>query len=121
VLELENSEVHIDPTDLRRALDRQFYPHVLRPTKLERFLSAVREVISQIDPDELAIAFDSADDPTVSFARMPETIYNTLVARCTDIFDPWELPRVVSFLDDNRREDGLLALRVRRPLAALPA
>ncbi len=119
-LEVENSEVHIRPSDLRHALDRQFYPHALRPTKVDRFLSAVRDVISQIDPDELAIAFDAADDPTVSIARMPEAIFDDLLARCADIFDPWELPRVVSFLGDNRREDGLLALRIRRPLAVLP-
>jgi hypothetical protein len=121
VLEVGNSEVHIDPSDLRRGLDRQFYPHALRPTKLDRFLSAVHEVITHIDANELAIAFDAADDPAVSIACMPEDTFNELLARCTDIFDPWELSHVLDFLRANRDADGLLALRVRRHVAALSA
>ena len=113
---VENSEVQIDSRDLRRAL---FYPPPLRPMKIDRFLSAVDEVISQIDPDELVTAFDDADDPAVSVADMPDGIYNELLARCTDIFDPSEMPRVVTFLCDNRNADGLLALRVRRHLTPL--
>lgn len=121
MLEVGSSEVQIDPHQLRRGLDRLFYPHALRPTKIDRFLSLVHDVISQIDPDQLVIAFDDANDPSVSIAGMPDGICNEILARCTDIFDPWELPRVISFLRDNRGADGLLALRVRRHIAALSA
>jgi hypothetical protein len=120
-LEVGNSEVQIDPRDLRRGLDLQFYPHALRATKIDRFLSAVHEAIHQIDPDHLEIAFDAADDPAVSIAGLPDGIYNQILARCSEIFDPWELPRVVDFLRDNREADGLLALRVRRHVVALSA
>lgn len=120
-LDVGNSEVQIDPNDLRRGLDLKFYPHALRPTKIDRLLSVVHEVINQIDPDQLEIAFDAADDPDVSIASMPDGTYNELLARCADIFDPWELPRVVAFLRDNRDADGLLALRVRRHVTALSA
>jgi hypothetical protein len=120
-LEVGNSEVQIDPNDLRRGLDLKFYPHALRPTKIDSLLSAVHEVINQIDPDRLVIAFDAADDPEVSIASMPDATYNELLARCTDIFDPWELPRVIAFLRDNRDADGLLALRLRRHVTALSA
>jgi len=116
VLDKGTSEVQINPRDLRRGL---FHPHALRPMQIDRFLAAVDEVISQIDPDELVTAFDDADDPDVSVAGMPDGIYNELLARCTDIFDPVELPRVVTFLGDNRNADGLLALRVRRHAPAL--
>jgi len=109
-----NSEVAIDTADLRRGLDLEFHPHALRPTKLDRFLSAVEEIIGHIDPQALDIAFDDADDPAVSVARMPDAAYRQLVGRCTEIFDAWELSRVTHFLHDNRAEDGLLALRVRR-------
>ena len=121
VLEIGSSEVQIDPRDLRRGLDLQFYPHALRPTKVDRFLSVVHEAIHEIDPDHLEIAFDAADDPAVCIAGMPDSIYNDILARCAEIFDPWELPRVIDFLRDNREADGLLALRVRRPVAALSA
>jgi hypothetical protein len=116
--EVANSEIQIDARDLRRGLS---YQHALPPMKIDRFLSAVNELISQIDPDELVTAFDDADDPAVSIADMPDGIYNELLARCTDIFDPMELPRVVTFLGDNRNADGLLALRVRRHATALSA
>ena len=121
VLEVGSSEVQIDSRDLRRGLDLQFYPHALRPTKIERFLSVVHEAIHQIDPDHLEIAFDAADDPAVCIAGMPDGIYNEILARCSEIFDPWELPRVFDFLRDNREADGLLALRVRRHVVALSA
>lgn len=120
-LEVGSSEVQIDPRDLRRGLDLQFYPHALRPTKIERFLSAVHEAIHQIDPDHLEIAFDAADDPAVCIAGVPDRVYDEILVRCAEIFDPWELPRVVAFLHDNRDADGLLALRVRRHVVALSA
>jgi len=108
--EVGNSEVQIDARALQRGLS---YLHALPPMTVDRLLSAVNELISQIDPDELVTAFDDADDPAVSIADMPDGIYDKILARCTEIFDPMELPRVVTFLGDNRHADGLLALRVR--------
>jgi hypothetical protein len=121
ILEARNSEVVVDDRDLRRALDLQFFPHALRPTKVERFISVVHEVVRHIPPDNLEIAFDVADDPAVSVARMPSESYQELLMRCTEIFDPSEWPRVSRFLRDNRGEDGLLALRVRRHVSVLTA
>jgi len=111
-----NSEVQIAPRDLRRGLSS---PPALRPMQIDRFFSALDEVISQIDPDELLTAFDDADDPAVSIADMPDGIYNDLLAHCTNIFDPMDLPRVVTFLGDNRNANGLLGLRVRRYITPL--
>jgi hypothetical protein len=120
-LETRNSEVRVDDCDLRRGLDLQFFPYALRPTKLDQFISLVHDIVSHIPPDDLEIAFDAADDPAVSVARMPTESYQELLDRCTEIFDPWEWPRVSRFLRDNRGEDGLLALRVRRQISLLSA
>jgi len=108
--EVASSEVQINARDLRRGLS---YALALPPMKIDRLLSAVEELINQIDPDELVTAFDDADDPAVGIADMPNGIYDELLARCTAIFDPMELPGVAAFLADNRNADGLLALRVR--------
>jgi hypothetical protein len=113
-LALDTSPIALDDRELRRGLDLEFYPHAVRPTKLDRFLAALHEVISRIDPESLPIAFDAADDPAVSIACIPHGTYEELMARCTEIFDQAELSTVTKFLDENRREDGLLALRVRR-------
>ena len=113
-LELTQAQVQIDDQTLRRGLDRSFYPQALRLAKLERFVSVVHEVIGHLKPDELPIAFDDAEDPSVSIARMPDQTYLELVGRCAEIFDPAELGTVAKFLQANRHEDGLLALRVRR-------
>jgi hypothetical protein len=118
-LVVSEQEVLFDTNYLRRALDSHFYPQALRPTKLDRFLSVVRDVVSHIDSEELEIAYDAADDPDVSIARLPDDRFSELVSRCAEIFDPSEFRRVVSFLTDNRAEDGLLALRVRRHLTPL--
>jgi hypothetical protein len=114
VLRVQNTHVDIDDYDLRRGLDSRFYPQMVRSSKLDRFIAVVHEVISQIAPDQLEIAFDTAEDPAQSMARMPDTAYQEVLGRCAEIFDAWELPRVREFLRDNRNEDGLLVLRVRR-------
>ena len=113
-LEMYVSDISIEVQDIRRGLDYALYPHALRQTKIDRFLTVLREVISHMDPKELAIVFDAADDPEVSIACIPDAYYAELLGRCTEIFDGWELSRVSSFLEINRGEAGLLALRVRR-------
>lgn len=107
------ASVSIEHRHLLRGLDRELFPHVLRTSKLDRFLGAIRSVVERIDIEALDVAFDDADDPAVGIAPMPDTHYAELVENCARIFDPAELPRVSGFLAANRREDGLLALRVR--------
>jgi hypothetical protein len=118
-LDAMEAAIVVDDTDLRRGLDSEFYPHALRLGKLDRFVLAVREVVGHLNPAELPIAFDDASDPMVSVARMPDRSYEELLARCAEIFDPAEIGTVSKFLRDNRDEDGLLALRVRRELRAV--
>lgn len=112
-LECAPGGVTIEHRHLLRGLDRELYPHALRPSKLDRFLGAVRSVLERIDVGAIEVAFDDADDPAVSIAPMPDVPYAELLESCTRIFDAAELPRVSGFLAANRREDGLLALRVR--------
>ena len=117
-LDAVGTAILVNDEDLRRGLDWEFYPHALRLGKLDRFVLMVREIVGRLNPEELPIAFDDADDPMVSIARMPDRSYQELLARCAEIFDPTELDTVSKFLRDNRDEDGLLALRVRRELRA---
>jgi hypothetical protein len=120
-LEVQCTGVAIDDSDVRRGLDLEFYPHVLRPTKLDQFVSLLHQVISHINPDELAIAFDAADDPAISVAPMPDVVSQEILVQCQEIFDPWEFSRVSTFVHNNRDEHGLLALRVHRQLSQLTA
>jgi hypothetical protein len=113
--------VTVEDDHVRRGLDRQFFPHAVRPSKIERFVGILRDVVSQIDADGLEIAFDDADDPAVSIARMPDDHYEELVTRCAHVFDASEMPHVSNFLAANRSEDGLLALRVRQEYRVLAA
>jgi hypothetical protein len=115
-LDVVGTAILVDDEDLRRGLDWEFYPHALRLGKLDRFLLVVHEIVGRLNPEELPIAFDDADDPMVSIARMPDRSYRELLARCAEIFDATELDTVSKFLRDNRDEDGLLTLRVRREL-----
>jgi hypothetical protein len=117
-LDVVATAILVDDEDLRRGLDWEFYPHALRLVKLDRFLLVVHEIVGRLNPEELPTAFDDADDPMVSIARMPDHSYQELLARCAEIFDPTEFDIVRKFLRDNRDEDGLLALRVRRELRA---
>lgn len=98
---------------LARGLDRALFPHALRPSTLARFVDAVRDVVAGLDPAALEPAFDDPDDPTVTIARLPDAAFAHLLARCAAIFDAADWPRVRAFLESNRGEDGLLALRLR--------
>jgi len=121
LLEMTNAEVAIDEADLRRGLDLEFYPHVLRATKVEQFMALVRDVICNVSPDKLELAFDDTNDPAVSIAPLPDALYERLAEQCADIFDAWESARVRTFLHENRDADGLLALRIRRHFRTLAA
>ena len=120
-LEVCTTEVSIDEADLRRGLDRHFYPHAVRPTKVDRLMAVVHELVRSVDPEDLEIAFAASDDPAVSIARMPDYLYQELVARSTEVFDGWEMSTVGDFLSDNRDDDGLLTLRLRRTLRIVTA
>jgi hypothetical protein len=114
VLEVKHAEVSIDDGELRSAMDQHFYPHALRASKLDSFVALVRAAVAAIVPAELEIAFDLADDPALSVARMPDAVYQRLLSRCPDVFTTWEMERLANFLRANRNEDGVLALHVRR-------
>jgi hypothetical protein len=108
------TKVDVDDDHVRRGLDLKFFPHAIRPTKIEDFLDVLHSALRDVCTDELEIAFVDADDPAVCIARMPEPIFQQLLAASARIFDPWEVPLVEGFLRENREEDGALALRVRR-------
>ena len=108
--------IEVDEPLLRRALDRHFYPHAVRPAKLERFVHTVNELIADLDPGEVETTFDDVALPNSSIGPFPADLCNTLISRCAPIFDAWELDRVRSFIADHRLEDGALAVRVRRLL-----
>jgi hypothetical protein len=111
---VRRTRVNIDTRDLRRGLDLELYPHTVRTALVDRFIDLLLELVGRVQPENLDVAFDASDDPSVSIARMPAEVYEALYGRCSEIFPTDDLVRVRKFLDDNRFEDGLLALRVRR-------
>ena len=106
--------VTVEEAAIRRALDHHFHPYALRQTKIDHFVAAVQNVLATLPGEQVETAFDDADDPAVSIARLPDDGIVALLAHCMDIFDAWELARVASFVSANRDEYGALALRVRR-------
>ena len=108
--------IEVDEPMLRRAFDRHFFPHAVRPGKLERFVHTVHELIADLDPSEVETTFDDTEVPNASIGPFPSDLCDMLLNRCTPIFDPWEIERVRSFIADHRLEDGALAVRVRRVL-----
>jgi hypothetical protein len=113
----------VDAHDLERALDLEFYPHALRRAKVERLVRVLRDIVHHATLDDLDLddAFDDVSDPAVSIAPLPEPLFAELVRRCTAIFDPAELDRVLRFLRLHRSGGGVLALRVRRELTVVAA
>ena len=58
--------IDVDEALLRRALHRHFYPHTIRPTKVEHVVAAVRELIAPLDPAAIETTFDDATLPNAS-------------------------------------------------------
>ncbi len=113
-LRVAAAAVDIADNDVRRGLDLEFFPHAVRPTKVEDFLGALHEAIGELATEDLEIAFVDAGDPEVSIARMPEQAVQRVLSASSKIFDAWEFALVERFLRENRQETGVLALRVRR-------
>ena len=110
------SWIDIDEPLLRRALDRHFYPHVIRPAQLDAFVTTLRDLLAPVDPAEIDIAFDDPTLPDAGIGPFPAGLAEHLVERCTTLFDPIGLERARSFIRDHRAEDGALAVRVHRVL-----
>src|SRR5262249_9361925 len=108
--------IEVDEPLLRRAFDRHFFPHAVRPAKLERFVHAVHELVADLDPGEVETTFDDVALPNTSIGPFPPQLGDSLRSRCAPSFAAWELERVRSFIADHRLEDGALAVRVRRVL-----
>jgi hypothetical protein len=115
--------VDVAAHDLERALDREFYPLALRRAKVDRLLRVLQDIVrhARLDDLDLDDAFDDVSDPAVSIAPLPEPLFDELVRRCTEIFEPSELDRVLRFLEFHRSGGGLLTLRVRRELTVVAA
>jgi hypothetical protein len=104
--------IEFDTRLVRRALDRHFFPHSLSTRKLDAFVELLATVTREVPAAALEIAFDDPEHPEASFAPVPDSVCGLLLQRCRDLFDPWELERVIQFIDANRGGDGALALRV---------
>jgi hypothetical protein len=113
-LRLDHVAVEFETDLIRRAVDAHFFPHAIRPAKLEQLLTALGELCNEIDADRLEIVFDSAEEPQVQYGRLPSSLFEKLMQRCRSIFDEWERERLRSFFQNARADDGLLCLRVTR-------
>lgn len=113
-LRLDHVAVEFETDLIRRAIDAHFFPHAIRPAKIEQLLNALGDLCNEIDADRLEIVFDSAEEPQVQYARLPEPLFDRLMIRCESIFDEWERERLESFFANARGDDGLFCLRVTR-------
>ncbi len=109
--------VEVDEALLRRALDRHFYPHVIRVAQIDAFVASVRELLVPLEAERIAIAFDDARLPDAGIGPLPAPVVGALLARCEEQFVGFELDRARSFVTDHAGEDGALAVRVRRVIA----
>ena len=108
--------VDVDEALLRRALDRHFYPHVIRHAQLDGVLAAVRELLAALDPDRVETSFDDATLPDAAIGPFPAALCEPLLERCAALFDAAARDRLRGFVAAHAREDGALAVRVRRVL-----
>ena len=116
-----HSWIDVDEPLLRRALDRHFYPQVIRPAEVEAFVSIVRELLAPVDPAEIDIAFDDPSLPDAGIGPFPSPLADHLIERCATFLDPVALERARTFVEDHRAEDGALAVRVHRVLVTRAA
>lgn len=109
-----NVWVDVDEPLLRRALDRHFFPHVLREVQRDAVVAAVRALVTPLDPDEVDIAFDDTALPDTGIGPFPPACAARLLAVCREVFDPVSFERADSFIRAHSGPDGALAVRVHR-------
>lgn len=108
--------VEIDERLLRRALDEHFSPAEMRKLKLDRFVGSVQELLRRIDAAAVETSFDDVEVANAEIAPFPSPLCEALLSACQRIFNGGELAQAAAFIEENRFEDGALALRVRRDL-----
>lgn len=118
-LRIEPATVELDEADVRRALDRELAAESARDAKIQALLDAVHASLDGIDEEAVEIAFDDVDDPDVGIAALPAPAVQRILDAVPAIFDASARPRVERFVLENRGEDGLLALRIRRRAVAV--
>jgi len=124
-LRVEPGVVELDENDVRRALDMELATDDGQPERHERheridaLLRAMHASLDGIDADELEIAFEDADDPEVTIAALPDPALQRILDAVAEIFEANTQDRVARFLRENRGEDGVLALRIRRRAVAV--
>jgi hypothetical protein len=113
--------VDVDEPLLRRALDRHFFPQVLRRARVDAVIGVVRELIEPLDAAEVETCFDDHTLPNTGIGPFPADLCDLLLARCLSLFDDVEIERMRQFVRDHRGADGALALRVRRSVVPCAA
>jgi hypothetical protein len=111
----------LDVALVRRALDRHFFPQVVSQRKIDAFVGAASDLVGRLDPMDVETSYDDADVPNAAIGPLPDDVCDALLHRCAGIFDEWELQRVRGFVEENRDEYGVLAVRVHRQLALASA
>ena len=113
--------IEVDEPLLRRAFDRHFYPHAMRPAQARALRrTPCASCCAELDPAEVEIDLRrSVAARTPASAPFPAASASICSTAAPPIFDDWELERVRSFIADHRLEDGALAVRVRRVSASL--
>jgi hypothetical protein len=109
--------VDVDEALLRAALDRHFYPQVIRTTQLDAVLASVRQLTAPLDPYQVETEFDDPALPDTAIGPFPAVLGTALLERCHGLFDSPDLERLRGFIADHSGVNGALALRVHRTLA----
>lgn len=109
--------VDVDEALLRAALDRHFYPQVLRIAQLDAVLAAVRKLTAPLDPYQVETVFDDPALPDTAIGPFPAGLGTALLECSQDLFDATERERLRRFVAEHSGTDGALALRVHRTLA----
>ncbi len=111
------TRVDVDERLLRVALDRHFYPQVIRTAQIEAVLAVVSDLTAPLDPYQVETEFDDPALPDTTIGPFPAGLGTALLERCLGLFDGAEVERLRSFIADHSGPDGALALRVHRRLA----
>jgi hypothetical protein len=118
---IETGPVVLEVALVRRALDRHFFPQVVSQRKIDAFVTVASDLVGRLDPTDVQTSYDDADVPNAAIGPLPDDVCDALLLHCAAIFDQWELQRVRRFVEENRNEYGVLAVRVHRQLALASA
>lgn len=92
----------------------------LEDEKINLFVALFREIVSQLDPQNVRTNEHSYGDDNISYGQLDSSVVDALMTKCTGQFLPLELESIRRFVEMHRDGCDVMALIIHRAASVEP-